>query len=225
MKGVPLVSRPGRLELKDTSPPCCVPGGGGSVGNASSLSLGFSNLALRRKGLQLLFFFTIPLSNSSLSISSELSGMVSSNGMCSGSSHSVRSWVTGRCSFPRPAGCVALPIALLIISFLFSGMASRASKPWLFVFPGSSACFSCASLMICAMCSWFLGETFVVFHLDPGASFLGRTGFCNFNQASSNAILSWTEKGLGGTFEELLAGLLEGGGTGERGSSMGKAEQ
>ena len=153
MKGVPLVSRPGRLEPKDTSPLFCVPEDGGSVGTASSLSRGFSSLPLRRKGLQLLFFFMIPLSNSSLPISSELTGMVSSNGMCSGSSHSVRSGLTGRCSFPRPVGCVLLPIALLIISFLFSGMASRASKPWLFVFPGSNACFSCAALMICAMCS------------------------------------------------------------------------
>lgn len=65
----------------------------------------------------------------------------------------------------------------------------------------------------------------MVFHLDPGASFLERTGFWNFNQAFSNAILSWTEKGLGGTFEDLFAGLLEGGGAGDKGSSMGKAEE
>lgn len=222
---MPLVSRPERLELKFTSPPFCFPRDGDSVGTASSLSLGFLNSSLRRKGLQLLFFFTIPLSNSSLPISSELTGIVSSNGMCHGSSHSVKSGLAGRCSLPRPAGCVGLPIALLIISFVFSGVASRASKPWLFVVPGSSTCFSCASLTICAMCSWFLGETFVVLSFEPGASFLERTGFWSFSQASSNAILSWTEKGLGGTFEDLLAGLLDGGGTGERGSSMGKAEQ
>ena len=65
----------------------------------------------------------------------------------------------------------------------------------------------------------------MVFQLDLGASFLERTGFWNFSQASSSALLSWTEKGLGGTFEDFMAGLLEGGGTGERGSSMGKAEQ
>lgn len=79
--------------------------------------------------------------------------------------------------------------------------------------------------MVCAMCFWFLGETFVVLSIDPGASFLERTGFWNFSQASSNAILSCTENGLGGTLEDLLAVLLEGGGAGERGSSMGKAEQ
>ena len=150
---MPLVSRPGRLELRFATPVFCALGDGGSVGTASALSLGLSSLSLRRKGLQLLLFFTIPLSNSSLPISSELMGIVSSNGMCSGSSDRVKSGLPGRCSFPRPAGCVALPIARLIISFLFSGMASRASNPRLFVFSGSGACFSCAFLIICAMCS------------------------------------------------------------------------
>ena len=65
----------------------------------------------------------------------------------------------------------------------------------------------------------------MVLNLDRGASFLERTGFWSLSQASSKAILSWTEKGLGGTFADFLAGLLDGGGTGERGSSMGKAEQ
>ena len=175
-KGVPLVSRPGRLELKLTSPAFGVPEDGGSRCTALCLSLGFSTLSLRRKGLQLLFFLTIPLSNSSLSISSELIGMVSSNGMCSGSSHRVKSGLAGRCSFPRPAGCVVLPMSLLIISFLFSGMGSRASKPWLFVFPGSSTCFSCVSLVICSLCPVFLGETIEVLDTDLDGSVLERTG-------------------------------------------------
>ncbi len=150
------MSRPERLELKLPSLVFCFPGDGGSLSTAPSLSLGFSILSRRRKGLQLLFFLTIALSNSSLPISSELTGMVASNGMCSGSSHNVKSLnsgLAGRCSFPKPAGCIVLPSALFIISLLFSGTGSRASKPWLFVFPGSGTCSSCASLTICAMCS------------------------------------------------------------------------
>ncbi len=65
----------------------------------------------------------------------------------------------------------------------------------------------------------------MVLNVEPGALLLDRTGFWSFSQASSNALLSWTEKGLGGTLGDLLAGVLEGGGTGDRGSSMGRAEQ
>ena len=70
-----------------------------------------------------------------------------------------------------------------------------------------------------------MGDTPVPPIFAPGALFLERTRFWNFSQPSSNAILSWTEKGLGGTFVALLPGLLETEGTGERGSSMGSSEQ
>lgn len=43
-------------------------------------------------------------------------------------------------------------------------------------------------------------------------------------QASSNAVLSNIENGRGGTLEGPVRELFEGGGTSERGSSIGSAE-